>query len=381
LNRRTKVIIAISLVLVLVVAVTAVITVSQHKSAIAVGTFLYLWYGDATTGSGGLGSPGWNSSSSPGGGSVVDIPSSGYYVSDSDSTFQTQLGEMQGAGISFAVVSWWGPSSAGESGAINKATLDLFRYLQVAKSGFKVAIMVDAYEGGSNLSASQFAQDYAYISSTFVQPFNGSYFYWQGKPLLLFFNPVYPSEPNDSFTVRSIGNRPNPIQWTFWDAPAEFLNSSAGSGVNAANDEGAPVISSDGEVTLVPRIDSYYDRGYQGGSYLRFDPDLAAGLYAEQWSYVLAHVSQVKLVLIYSWNEYHERSEIEPHADYTDGAAGASYLLGLTAQYVSSLTSTTSGSASSSVQPSFLALVAFDAVILVVLWGSIALIGRNRKSG
>jgi hypothetical protein len=321
--------------------VTTTVTVtstysSSTRSSIPVGAVLYLWYGNASTGTGGLGSPGWNSSISPGGGVVVDQPTIGYYVSDSNETFAAQISEMQSAGISFAVVSWWGPSSTGENGAINKATLDLFRYLAATRSDFKVAIMVDAYEGDSNLSASQFAQDYNYVSSTFVQPFGQWYFDWQRKPLLMFFNPIIPNNPyNPNYTIRSIGNRPNPTQWTFWDAPASYLNSQAGSGVNATNDEGNPVISSDGEVTIVPRIDSYHNAGSQGGSYLRFDPTLATGLYSEQWSYVLR--SQVKLVIIYSWNEYYERSEIEPHYDYTNSTVSPSYLLDLTSRYTSNL--------------------------------------------
>jgi hypothetical protein len=302
-----------------------------------VGAFLYLGYGNATTATGGLGSPGWNSSSFPGGSIVVDKPTAGYYVSDSNMTFGTQVGEMQTAGISFAVVSWWGPSTTGENGAINKATLDLFRYLEATKSDFKVAVMVDAYEGNDNLSASQFTQDYSYVSSTFVQPFSQWYFDWQGKPLLMFFNPIIPSHPNDTYyTVRSIGNRPNNVSWTFWDAPATYLTGQVGPGVNATNDEGTPVISSDGEVTIIPRIDSYYNRGSPEGPYLRFDPTLTSGLYGEQWSYVLAHRSDVKLVLIYSWNEYHERSEIEPNYDYNSIISPA-YLLDLTDRYTSEL--------------------------------------------
>jgi hypothetical protein len=46
---------------------------------------------------------------------------------------------------------------------------------------------------------------------------------------------------------------------------------------------------------------------------------------------VLSHRSDVKLVLIYSWNEYHERTEIEPA-----GATGA-YLLNLTSRYANML--------------------------------------------
>src|SRR5207253_5756229 len=38
-------------------------------------------------------------------------------------------------------------------------------------------------------------------------------------------------------------------------------------------------------------------------------------LYAKQWEEVLSRKSDVNLVTIYSWNEYHERSSIEPHID------------------------------------------------------------------
>jgi len=107
--------------------------------------------------------------------------------------------------------------------------------------------------------------------------------------------------------------------------------------VNASNDIGDPYISPDGEVTVVPRIDSYFGNasGYQQG-YLRFDSTLQLGLYCYEWNYLLSHKGEVKLVLIYSWNEYHERSAIEPHADGTSPMA-SNYLLNLTASFVSQL--------------------------------------------
>lgn len=298
---------------------------------VPVGAVLYLWYGNGTTGTGGLGSPGWNSTSCPGGGAVVDTPSAGYYISDSNATFQRQVSEMQSAGISFAVVSWWGPFTTGEAGAINKATLDLFRFLKATNSSFKVAIMVDAFTTACGLPSVSMTRVGNYVQSTFVEPYGQWYFGWQGKPLLLFFNPLQPGS-DANFTVRTIGNRPNAVDWTFWDAPANFSEPQGGTGVNVSNDVGEPFISSDGEVTIVPRIDSYYSYlfHYQAG-YLRFDPTLRLGLYQYEWNYVLSHQSDVKLVLIYSWNEYHERTEIEP-AGATDA-----YLLNLTTRYASVL--------------------------------------------
>lgn len=304
-----------------------------------VGVIWYLWYGTSSTGTGGLGSPSWNSTSCPGGGAVVDRPNIGYYVSDSNQTFRTQVGEMQSAGISFAVVSWWGPSTNGEAGTINNATLDLFRYLKGTNSTFKVALMVDAFPKacGSGPPDVPMATAEGYVQDTFASPFARWYFSWEGKPLLLFFNPLEPS-PNSNFTLRTIGNRPNPVDWIFWDAPQNFTQGEGGTGVNMSNDVGDPYISPiDGEVTIVPRIDPYfnYAAGHQLG-FLRFDPTLQLGLYRYEWNYLFGHRSQVKLVLIYSWNEYHERTEIEPHSD-GNSTVPEGYLLNQTASYVGML--------------------------------------------
>lgn len=322
--------VAFVIVLLVTSVVAAIELDSSHTYAPPVGVVLYLWYGEPGT-DGGLGTPGWNSASSPGGGVVVDHPTFGYYASDSNRTFKAQVDEMQSIGVSFAVLSWWGPSTKGEAGAINNASLDFFRYLKNTGSSFKAAIMVDSFPQGSNVSMSQ---AYSYIQSRFVTPFSSWYLDWRNRPLVLFFNPLQPGD-NANFSVRTIGNRPNSVDWTWWDAPSQYFSGQGGS-ANATNDEGLPVISSDGEVTIVPRIDSYYGRANASGFYLRFDPNLNEGLYQEQWSYVLAHSSSVKLIIIYSWNEYHERTEIEPHFDGTASVA-QDYLANLTAQYIARL--------------------------------------------
>jgi hypothetical protein len=321
---------------------TSTSTASKVSSP-AAGAFLYLWYGEP--GLSGPGSPGWNGSSHPGGGTVVDKPDTGFYTSDSNTTFAWQVNQMKLAGFSFAVISWWGPSNANESGLINKATHDFFAYLKSSGSTFKAAVMIDAYNQSNNLSPSSLTTDYNYVYNTFVKPYGSWYFDWENKPLLLFFNPIYPSYDDSNFTVRTIGNYacepvnacPNQglnqkLDWVFWDAPAQYFQGQSGN-MNATNDEGQPVFSADGEVTLVPRIDSYFDRGYEGGSYLRFDSNLSQGLYQEQWSYVLNNTPEVKLVLVYSWNEYHERTAIEPHQDLT-AHVNPVYLLNLTARYI-----------------------------------------------
>ena len=223
---------------------------SQAPGALPVGAFLYLWYGGPDSKMG-LGTPGWNSSSYPGGGAVVDRPATGYYASDDSQTFACQVEQMQKAGLSFVVISWWGPSAQGEGGMVNRATHDFFAYLKSSGSTFKAAIMIDAYNGSSNLSNSSLKSDYKYIYDNFVRPYGNWYFNWNGKPLLLAFNPVYPTYDNSTYTIRTLGNRPNPVDWIFWDAPPQYFAGQGGT-ANATNDEGTPMISPDGEVTLVP---------------------------------------------------------------------------------------------------------------------------------
>ena len=268
---------------------------------------------------------------------MVDLPNLGLYTSDNNMTFQKQISEMQSAGIDFALVSWWGPFSSGEAGLINRATLDFFRFLKNTNSTFQAAIMVDAFPNacGNGPPDIPMSSVEDYVQSTFVTPFSRWYFSWEGRPLLLFFNPLQPS-PNSNFTLRTIGNRPNPVNWIFWDAPANFSQGEGGTGVNATNDIGNPFVSPlDGEVTIVPRIDSYYNfiYGYQQG-YLRFDSALQLGLYQFEWNYVISHIAQVRLVLIYSWNELHERSAIEPLRNATTSSDS---LFNITAEYTAAL--------------------------------------------
>ena len=62
----------------------------------------------------------------------------------------------------------------------------------------------------------------------------------------------------------------------------------------------------------------------------------STGLYHSEWSFVVQHENTTKLVLIYSWNEYHERSSIEPHFGAIANV-NSSYLLGVTAGYIGEL--------------------------------------------
>ncbi len=291
---------------------------------VPVGTVLYLWYGfNYTSGkrTGGLGTSHWNDSSS---GVVKDKPDIGYYASLDNSTLAWQLTQMKDARLSWILVSWWGTGNASQSvspildSAINHATLNLFRYLAAYRSlfQFKVAIMVEAFNS-TDLSASDYSQLYRYVDSNFVRPFNSSYFYWEGKPLVASFNPQRLPPPYN-FTYREIGSPPNQVDWNFWEGDG-YLTASGGT-AQPAKYQSAPGVSTDGEVGMIWRYDDYYL--YLAGGrtgYMRFDPFGSMGLYGHEWNYADANAGRIKLILLYGWNEYHERVSLECHADSTAG--------------------------------------------------------------
>jgi len=310
-----------------------------------VGTFLYLWYGYNSTShrwTGGPNTSHWNDSPS---GVVKDTPSTGYYASLDNSTLATQLSEMKKAGISVIIVSWWGTGNATQSiggtptldAAINNATLNLFRYLEATKSQwqFRVAIMVEPFYQNYAMTSNDYAKLYGYLYTHYYHPYDDLIMAWQGKPLVLSFNwpgPDYGRLPaNSTFTYRLVGGEPNKVDWYFWTGWS-FLDSSGGN-AEPQNYESAPYVSPDGEVGIAPRYDDYYlwqAGGRQG--YMRFDYNTSEGMYSSEWNKVLEEGRNVSLVLLYSWNEYHERTAIEPHRDFT-AHADSTYLLDLTPRY------------------------------------------------
>jgi hypothetical protein len=307
-----------------------------------VGAFLYLWYGYNYTTSawtGGFDTSHWNDSSS---GIVSDRPIQGYYSTMDNDTISSQIAEMEQAGIDFAVVSWWGwgvysfsnPSLTNQSAAsIDRATLNLFRLVSSDFPTFKLSIMVDAFNEGS-LSAQNYSYVYRYIDDHFYSKYPDTVLNDEasGTPYLFWFNPLdpYGVSLNDSFVNEVVGNNPY-VNVTFWRAPSEYLQGHQNQIMS--NYEGNPDISSNGIVSIIPRYD---DRGlFEAGgrsSYMRFDVSYNLSLYQSEWNYVLNH-SRVNMVLIYSWNEYHERSEIEPHYDNTSSSVFPFYLTDLTKYY------------------------------------------------
>ncbi|RLG76787.1 MAG: hypothetical protein DRO12_03805 [Thermoprotei archaeon] len=297
----------VSLSWIVLLALAAALTLSTDAGSSGyVAAFYYVWYGD--------GGRHWNDSACN---TVVDTPVVGFYSSMNRSVVEWQLRLMKDIGIDVVIVSWWGPGSYEDN-----ATKLVF---EVAREvGIKAAIMVEPWLGNdpSLYNETWWKQVLDYIWNTYAVPHADVYFSWYGKPLLAAFNPIgYQYRPVDErFSTRIVGHM-SYVDWLYWSVP--------------------PRTSSNGVVSVMPRYDDYYL--YLSGArdkYYRYDPHLTEGLYKDQWSYVLQNKDMVRMVIITTWNEYHERTMIEPHWDATAGV-DPYHLYHLTKEFVESYRAST----------------------------------------
>jgi len=248
---------------------------SFSKPVVAV--YYYPWYG------GGLGNRHWNGDNDT---VVVDKPLKGYYSSMNETAVRWQLEIMKRIGIDVLFVSWWGPWSYEDN-----ASRILFNLLE--EYGLKAALMV---ERGA---VEKFNVSYVlnYIWNNYVENYNHSYYIFEGKPLLLIWveaSNIIGRVVDARFNIRVVGR-----EWSYVD----FSNK----------------ICVDGYVSVTPRYDEYFLAlaGASGrNASRRVDPDLTLGVYVREWMNVVHMVNNIKIVAITSWNEYHERTMIEPHYDY-----------------------------------------------------------------
>lgn len=326
-----------------------------------VGVFYYPWYGfnfTSLTWTGGNLTSHWNDGSY---GVAKDMPLIGFYSSMDNNTLKWQFDKMKEAGINFIVISWWGWGITNFSNptqistlyyAIDNASKNIFKYIEGNGLPFKVAVMVEPFSSNMNYS-----QVYDYIYENYYRPYDCFIYKFDNKPLLLFFNPLNP--PTDErFVCKIVGHQSN-VDIFFWkgmDALDEYKN------VDVQNYMGEPVIK-DGIVSIIPRYDDkfLYKAGSRNG-YMVFDETYSKRLYQKEWDYVLQNRDKVHTILIYSWNEYHERSQIEPHFDFKNNV-DTTYLLEQTKYYVSSLKS----SSLSLISSSDVYIIAYAIIVIFVV--------------
>ena len=267
---------------------------SCSASKAKVGLFYYVWY------EGGLGNGHWNSSQ---GWTVVDTPLLGFYNSSDPSLIRQHLKWFEELGVDFLIISWWGSNTLQGYEFADTTTRLVFDLINETNSPIKITLMVEDFNQSGTYD---FTAIYDYIYDSYATRYVNEFFDLNGKPLVCWWNSdmTNTSESrqrigNDSrFAARIIGHH-DYVDWYAW-RPC------------SVDEEDYPItlpkLSKDGFTCIEPR----YDDSHIGRS-STFDDDYSEGVYDRQWTWALKQGSNLSIIAIYSWNEYHERSQIEPH--------------------------------------------------------------------
>ena len=271
---------------------------------VSVGVYYYPWYKQ------GWGNYHWNSSAEYPQWDVVDFPLLGYYSCQEENVIRQHLEWMAEIGLDFIILSWWGSGIGAFGGGSyeDESCRLIFSTIKQYEYSIKAVIMV---EGFNETKTYNFPSIFNYINETFVTPYADVYMTINDKPLLCWYNSenmtgtldnpkpenIIEIHSDNRFESRIVGHN-DYVDWWF-SIPC------------SVNDSPLPPLSkADGMICVEPRYDDYYI-----GRNSRFDGNYTESLYDKQWEEAirLAREGKVKHVTIYSWNEYHERSQIEPH--------------------------------------------------------------------
>ena len=295
------------LVLMLLIAMMPAPALIKADNSIIVGVYFYPWYSVSMHRH-------WDNT-------VVDEPLIGYYDSYNETVIKWQLELIRDAGIDLIVFSWWGSRNFEDN--TTKTIVKHLRYY-----GLKFAIMVEPYLDDPEYYNKTFWENVlSYIKANYIDPYRDMYFHLNGKPLIMAFNPVgmkYDPEPDfPAYVIRITGNDIDNAGYQDWDLWPDY----------DTNLTGRLRIRIDGYVALSPRFD---DEHFRPGGVGQYDPFLEEKWYRKQWEFVLNNLDEVRIIMIYSWNEYHERSMIEPFIDPKTNI-DPWYLYNTTAEYVREL--------------------------------------------
>jgi hypothetical protein len=269
-----------------------------------VGIFFYVWYDPASEES-------WNRAK------IADQPVWGYYDSSDPAVIRQQLLSIEELGVDFVVISWWGFYD-GYGKFADRAAQQVFETAQGLNSTLKFAVMVEPFNKTGNLY--DFGGIYDYVFDTFTDPYSSLYYSYRGKPLICFFNNenltgngVFPEDERSRFNVVTVGQQ-SYTDWIYTD-----LN------IHVKAHE------PDGQISVTPRFD---DSRYRTPSCV-VDSNLTEGVYDREWNNALKLVRErkVSVILISSWNEYIERTQIEPFYDGTS-AVPSDFLYNKTKEYI-----------------------------------------------
>jgi len=238
-------------------------------------------------------------------------PRGGAYVSTDIKTIARQLQTAERAELDFLFIELLAEHN--REAQFNNQAVDAMVNAIVERrrrgySDLKFAILSDIYLGEGDIGTKErwleaTKQHLDEIFKRFVEPQRESYFHVDGKPLIGVFSP-----PTSIDDARYIVVRPYWVsheQWADWSRKTELT---------PFWDIFPQVVTDRRFVSVVPGYNDWrLERQPQVGPYL---PRLAGRTFVEQWR--RAFEMKPEVVLVYSFNEYFEQTQIEPTLEQAD---------------------------------------------------------------
>jgi hypothetical protein len=301
-----------------------------ESQTVKVGVYYYPWFDSTYTGTPDY--PDRKNWSHP---FTQDEPYKGFYNSTDTDRIKQHIAWFEDLAIDFVILSWWGKDSYTD----NCSKIMFETFLKNATST-KLCIMVEPFNGTESDDRYNFTAIYKYIHLAFYEPYEGLYFhiadgYGNVKPLILFFNAdnftsnnVFERD-NNRFTVKISGHH-DYAEWIYNHYDAFPWKEWIKHNYQLPQCRCFPVS---------PRYDDHY---LGRGTDYRVDITYGEDMYISQWSEALTHAREnaIDVVTICSWNEYNERTQIEPHYDNDAFDPDPFYLYNITKQYIQQLKET-----------------------------------------
>jgi hypothetical protein len=326
---------------------------ASSSNKIMVGVFYYPWYDGKNPGYHWNGHPGdYNISLPDTWWRVVDEPVLGWYNSSNRTVIDQHLDWFRYAGIDFGIISWWGPNSIEDS-----CTEILLNETSRYASWFRWVISIEDCYNVTEQGLGYLAYLRDHVNSTYLSRYHDIWLNesTSGMPYLFWMNAhdlenetVRGEAKNGTgFVTRMLGQA-NYSDWKTW-TPYTY-----GSGATSAFPP-----SEDGFMCVMPRYDETRldpngimgtirnrcaDPYLNGSDGQNVGPLNGEPLYDKQWKEVLSNASSlegIKYVGIATWNDFTERTQIEPCYDFTSAyKENATYLLNRTKYWINILKNT-----------------------------------------
>ncbi len=307
---------------------------ARPAAALPLAAIFAPWYGYAVNGNcqGGMGSYHWNNIGDMAG--VVDQPERGFYCSADPTVIHWQLDQLEDAGVQALFVSWWGWGDINLDGVVeghadaylNQGIQALLTEIITARRPISVSLIVEPFvKTQADITPSlllpaqrELVLDWLWANYYGREEYRNLWFQWDGKPLLLAFDPMTLTTPTAptvplSYTVRNwtgcarqeadqeYGCEKTPPAWDWFFGPPQ--DPIAG-------------LSDDGVAFVTPRFDEYPAK-IMGATYITWtprslDPLLTQCVYERQWQQLADQRDRLRLIILYGWNLYGEQAYIEP---------------------------------------------------------------------